>query len=153
MPDYRKQPKEETGLHVLVLAQNMTDEVYKLSHKRVTTINEQGVSTKEALFSKRVYWDSVQPLLRLCDDFLDMIREANVLPTDMPETMAIRRVRVYEALGAAKQIAGRVNDIQRRNNILEDHFNGWARSYNIMYPALQAWVSSHRSDYKEKKKK
>lgn len=143
MPDYRRLEKPETGLHVLVLAQDMTDEVYRLLTKQITVADENGEKKKVELFPKRTWWRDGARLANKCDDLLDMIRDANALPMDQEDTWRIRTKEAFQAYAMAKKIAGAINDLQRRQNLSMEHFKNWARLYNIMLPALKSWANSH----------
>lgn len=143
MPDYRKNHKDETGLHVLVLAQDMTDEVYRLLTKQITVTNENGEKQKIELFPKRTRWLTGVRLAEKCDELLDLIRDANALPTNVPSLMTKRTEEAFEAYATAKKIAGSINDVQRRQHLSLDYFKNWARLYNIMLPALKSWANSH----------
>ncbi len=143
MPDNRKKPAEDTGLRVLTLAQDMTDEVYRLLTKQITVTGENGEKQKVELFPKRTRWLTGVRLADKCDELLDLIRDANALPTNVPSLLSKRTEEAFEAYAVAKKIAGSINDMQRRQKLSLDYFKNWARLYNLMLPSLLSWAKSH----------
>ncbi len=144
MSDYRNKYNENTGLRVLTLAQDMTDEVYRLLTKQISVRDENGEKKKIEMIPKRTQWLYGVRLANKCDDLLDLIRNANALPTEIQSLMQTRTEEAYKAYAKAKEIAGSINDLQRRRNLSLEHFKNWARLYNIMLPPLKAWAESHK---------
>ncbi len=144
----RKNNEYKEGLKVLIQAQQMTDEVYRLQTKTITVIGENCKKTKRELMPKRSRWEYGTRILEKCDQLLDLITYANDLPMDIPELFKERVKAVYKSRAVAKTIARSINDQQRRLQLSADHFENWARLYNVFYDTLYGWIRMHDKIYK-----
>ena len=125
----------------------MTDEVYRLQSKTITVTDESGRTYKRELMPKRSRWEYGTRILEKCDKLLDLITYANDLPMDVPKLFEERTFTVCRAHGVAKTIARSINDQQRRLELSANHFEQWARLYNIFFDSLTGWMKMHRKLY------